>query len=139
MNTFFSSSLLCPKMANLSSAASFVRPSLVHLRFSNTSSMGMFSCKTQHTHTKALANTFIAKIKAPHNQEKGLKLSLSDPLPSPLSPLRQHQELQASLLPPSLETKKTLPSRKNKYFLNQEQSSRNTMGKNCSRNFCSVD
>lgn len=41
--TCFSSSLLCPKMVNLSSAASLLRPSLLHLRFSNTSSMGIFS------------------------------------------------------------------------------------------------
>lgn len=44
LRTFFSSSLLCPKIANLSWAASLVRPSLLHLRFSKTSSMGMFSC-----------------------------------------------------------------------------------------------
>ena len=42
--TFFSSSLLWPKMTSLSSAASLLRPSLLHLRFSKTSSMGMFSC-----------------------------------------------------------------------------------------------
>lgn len=32
-------------MVNLSSAASLLRPSLLHLRFSNTSSMGIFSYK----------------------------------------------------------------------------------------------
>lgn len=43
-HTFFSSSLLYPKIANLSWAAVPVRPSLVHLKFSKTSSMGIFSC-----------------------------------------------------------------------------------------------
>jgi len=41
--TLFSSSLLCPKIVSLCSAASLVSPSLLHLKFSKTSSMGMFS------------------------------------------------------------------------------------------------
>ena len=43
--TFFSSSLLWPKMANLSSADSVVSPFESHLRVWNTSSSGTFSCK----------------------------------------------------------------------------------------------
>lgn len=118
MSTFFSSSLLCPKMDSLSSAASLVRPSLVHLRFSNTSSMGIFSC-TQHTH---IHNSV---IKTSHNQEM-IKISWSDPLPSPLSPSRQHQELQAS---PSPSSKLEHPLSVENNFLNQMACSRNTMGK----------
>lgn len=43
--TFFSSSLLWPKSASLSSAACVVRPSLLHLRLSKTFSVGTFSWK----------------------------------------------------------------------------------------------
>lgn len=46
--TFFSSSLLYPKMSSLFCASSELRPSFVHLRHSKTSSTGMFSCQKQN-------------------------------------------------------------------------------------------
>lgn len=42
--TFFSSSLLYPNKSNLSRTSLAVKPSLVHLRLSKTSSRGIFSC-----------------------------------------------------------------------------------------------
>lgn len=45
---FFSSSLFCPKISNLSLASSVDKPSFVHLKFSKTSSIGMFSYNTIH-------------------------------------------------------------------------------------------
>jgi hypothetical protein len=48
--TCFSSSLLGPKMARRCSACSVVRPCGLHRRFSNTSSIGMFSCAGAKQH-----------------------------------------------------------------------------------------
>lgn len=47
LNTFFSSSLLGPKIWILSSPSWVVKPSLVHFSCWKTSSMGIFSCKSQ--------------------------------------------------------------------------------------------
>ena len=88
ISTLTSSSLLCPNMVNLSAAPELVRPSLLHLRFSKTSSMGMLSCthkeykiiKKTHRHTQKLHST-----------------QFTDPLPNQLFPSAQLQELQAYL------------------------------------------
>lgn len=94
--TCFSSSLLCPKMVNLSSAASLVRPSLLHLRFSNTSSMGMFS----YNH-----KVHNIREQKPHrkNQEKQAKsFELSQIyIPNQPSPSARRPALQASPPPSS--------------------------------------
>ena len=47
--TCFSSSLLGPKMVRRCSACAVVRPCGLHRRFSNTSSIGMFSCAVTGT------------------------------------------------------------------------------------------
>lgn len=96
--TFFSSSLLCPKMANLSWAAWLVRPSFVHLRFSNTSSMGIFSCSQPNQNCKKISKTK-QKLKPPRAQNQDKKRSFTDPLPNQPFPWAQRRELQAS--PPS--------------------------------------
>lgn len=73
--TFFSSSLLWPKMVSLSSAASLLRPSLLHLRFSRTSSMGMFSC-TQPKKLKTLTPKIPTKNKHIYHTTKNKKKEL---------------------------------------------------------------
>lgn len=45
--TSFSSSLFGPKISRRCCACSVERPSRLHLRFSNTSSRGMFSCREE--------------------------------------------------------------------------------------------
>jgi len=47
--SFFSSSLLGPKILSLSSPSVVLNPSFVHFSFSNTSSIGIFSCTNTKT------------------------------------------------------------------------------------------
>lgn len=115
-STFFSSSLLWPKMASLSSAAWLVRPSLLHLRFSKTSSMGMFSCIHKHKKNKNKNTQQSKKItKKQQRTKKRVKWFIRSMLPNQQFPSTQHPTLQV-LLPSfnSLSLSLSLYNNKNK-------------------------
>lgn len=81
-------------------------------------------------HTQNSISNQLHKIKKSPKPRKWVKHSWSDPLPSPLSPSRQHQELQAS--PPSSQNQH---QKKNSLFHKEHFfESRNTLGRELCRN-----